>query len=294
MKNKKIAIVAIVSLVIIALFYFLFLRKPDKTSKKIDPGFTSYISGFTSGTISNQSSIRIILTDGVPEIENNSEVQKGLISFSPGIKGQTIWINNRTIEFRPETRLKSGERYSVTFKLGKLKVVPEKFEVFKFDFQVIKLSFSTSITGIKPYVKTDLERQKLSGVVYTADYADENEIKDLLEAKQNGKNLSVIWESATDGKTHSFQIDSIKRTKEQQLVLLKWNGNSLGVESKTEDSYEIPSLDDFKIMNVSITQQPYSILPYHSPIHLMKDKILTDLFVLKIIHSFVLLSKITI
>jgi alpha-2-macroglobulin len=273
MKNKKIAIVAIISLVIIALFYFLFLRETDKTSKKIDPGFTSYISGFTSGTISNQSSIRIILTDGIPEIENNSEVQKGLISFSPGIKGQTIWINNRTIEFRPESRLKSGERYSVTFKLGKLKVVPKKFEEFVFDFQVIKQSFSTSITGIKPYVKTDLERQKLTGVVYTADYADENEIKDLLEAKQNGNNLSVVWESATDGKTHSFQIDSIKRTKDQQLVNLKWNGNSIGVDSKSEDSYEIPSLDDFKIMNVSITQQPsqYITLSFSDPLDERQD-----------------------
>lgn len=273
MKNKKYAFIAIIAVVIIAIIYFLLIKKENKTIRKIDPGFTSYISGFTSGIISNQSTIRIILTDGLPEIESNTEVQKGLLSFSPGIKGEAIWLNNRTIEFRPEKLLKSGVKYDATFKLGKIKEVPSKFSEFKFDFQVIKQDYSSTISGITPYIKTDLERQQLKGVVNTADFVDEKEIEIILTAKQNGKDLPIVWESSSNGKTHSFQIDSIRRTKEKQIVILKWDGNEIGVNSKSEDTYEIPSLDDFKIMNVSITQQPsqYITLSFSDPLDERQD-----------------------
>ncbi|MCK7537080.1 MAG: hypothetical protein MZV63_42030 [Marinilabiliales bacterium] len=97
--------------------------------------------------------------------------KKDLLVLALELKDRQSGLITVPLNSGPKPRLKSGERYSVTFKLGKLKVVPAKFEVFNFDFQVIKQAFSTSITGIKPYVKTDLERQKLTGVVYTADYA---------------------------------------------------------------------------------------------------------------------------
>jgi len=273
MKNKKIALLAVIVVTIFAMVYFLWLKKPNNETNKIDPGFTSYISGFTSGIISNQSTIRIILMDAVPNVEDNTEATKELFSISPGIKGQTIWINNRTVEFRPEKRFSAGERYSVNFKLGKIIQVPSKFQNFEFDFQIIKQSFSTTISGIKPYIKTKLEKQQLAGIVNTADYVELEEIQNLLEASQNGNVLPVNWISSSDGKTHNFQVDSVIRTNEQQVVKLKWNGKSIGVDSKSVDKIDIPSLSDFKIMNIRVTQQPsqFITLSFSDPLDERQD-----------------------
>jgi uncharacterized protein YfaS (alpha-2-macroglobulin family) len=271
--KKQTQLVLAVIILIIAVIVFLLVRKSNQKETQIDPGFTSYITGYTSGTISNQSVIRIILMDAIPDIEVNAEVRKGVLNFSPGIKGIATWVNNRTIEFRPEEKLESGEQYNATFNLGKVKEVPAKFEVFKFDFYVIKQGFSATINGIKPYIKTNLEKQMLTGNVYTADYADEEEISSLLQAVQNGKTLPVAWESSSDGRTHSFQIDSIHRKDDKQIVNLKWDGKSINVDNKYEDDFEIPSLGDFKIMNVNITQQPsqFITLSFSDPLDERQD-----------------------
>ncbi|MFC2103932.1 alpha-2-macroglobulin [Bacteroidota bacterium] len=256
MKKKGIAIFAIALAVVIAVVYFLSTKKTSQKAQKIDPRFTTYISGFTSGTISSQDYIRIILMDGVPDVEENTEAPKDILNFKPTIKGKALWINNRTIEFRPEKRLLSGQVFNAEFNLGKVKQVPAKLQKFKFDFQIIRQSFTSNVKGIKPYNKKDLKLQSLIGTVNTADYSSTEEINGILEAKQGNKALSIQWISSSDGKKHSFQIDSINRTEQQETVVLKWNGSSIGVEGKSEDNVDIPALGDFKIMNIAVTQQP--------------------------------------
>ena len=81
-----------------------------KTSVYIDPAFTGYISAFTSGIISNGSSIKIRLMEE-QDVELHEAIEEELFEFSPDIKGEANWIDKRTIEFLPEGLLPSGKRF---------------------------------------------------------------------------------------------------------------------------------------------------------------------------------------
>ena len=76
-------------------------KKPQQLT--IDPGFTSYIAAFTAGHLSRQDGIRIRLTEAFPDLVDMSEPIDGkLFEISPSLKGSAYWIDEQTIEFRPD------------------------------------------------------------------------------------------------------------------------------------------------------------------------------------------------
>jgi len=235
-----------------------FLKKGgnEMHAEKVNPAFSEYISAFTSGYISNQSTIRIILSSENPnEVEFNKAVEEELFEFSPSIKGTTVWVDNRTIEFRPEGKLPSGQNYEATFHLEKVTDVPAEFEDFDFYFTVITQSFEVYFDGMKTTDKKNMVWQKLLGMITTADIADNEEVEKMITATQNGKKLKVYWEHAKENK-HRFVVDSVERKEKQQEVIFKWNGSPIGVSLENTLTFNIPALGDFKVMEIKVVQEP--------------------------------------
>src|SRR5690349_15332016 len=127
---------AVILFLLLALFQ-LNCKKNRKGSYRPDDAYKEYISAFTSGIISNRSSVRILLaSETTASIEPGKESEKKLFSFSPEIRGKTIWVDKRTVEFVPEAPLASGQLYEAEFYLSKVASVPNDMEVFSFRFQV--------------------------------------------------------------------------------------------------------------------------------------------------------------
>ena len=104
---------------------FFSCQQPTPQPPYIDPGFTSYIAAFTSGHLSRQDGIKIRLTEAFPDPVDMSEPIDGkLFVISPSIKGSAYWIDQQTIEFRPDEDMKSGTTYKVEFALEKIMDVP--------------------------------------------------------------------------------------------------------------------------------------------------------------------------
>ena len=83
--------------------------KRGKKSSFINPAFTEKIAAFTSGMVSSESTIQVVLADDYPgQITRNTPVAEDIFRFKPAIAGKTFWLDNRTIEFRPDHRLVSG------------------------------------------------------------------------------------------------------------------------------------------------------------------------------------------
>ncbi len=137
MKPAKILLsVSVVILAVISVFSILSSCRHKKVA--IDPGFSEYIVAFTSGTISSASAIRIELAKPLESVELNTEVKEKLFSFSPGIEGKTYWVDNKTVEFKPDKPLKNSQIYDCKFYLNKLfNKIPAKFNVFEFDIETI-------------------------------------------------------------------------------------------------------------------------------------------------------------
>ena len=94
------------------LFVFMLMFACNKKEKitGVDPAFSKYIEGYTSGVISKAAAIRIRLAAEAPSTHVLNEVLKDpLFSFSPSVKGKAYWVDARTIEFKPDEYLTPGQ-----------------------------------------------------------------------------------------------------------------------------------------------------------------------------------------
>ncbi len=256
------------------LFFLIILtfsgcKKKPQQIQEINPEFTSYISAFTSGYISNESAIRIqLVEDYQGEIDLNQIIDDRLFKFQPDLKGSAYWVDQRTIEFKPDEMLKSGTTYTVSFNLSRIKDVPSHLKTFEFQIQTIKQSFSVEIEGIKTYSSQDLRWLKLNGRILTADIIENELIESVLSVNQNNKLLKITWDHDINGKIHHFSADSLERRENEEKIDVIWNGNKINIDASGKEQIVIPALGDFKLMDISVVQQPeqYIVLNFSDPL----------------------------
>jgi alpha-2-macroglobulin len=268
--RKKLAIGVMALAVFIAGIFYLTTGKSTKQpSAYINPAFAEYISSYTAGVISSGSAVRIILAQDVADSSMfGKETAVTLFDFSPAVKGKAMWLDVRTIEFKPDNRLVSGQVYEVNFQLSKLMRVPDDLKTFVYSFQVIPQNFEASVENIKPYVKTELTRQKIEGIISTADFAEHELVEKILDAKQEGKSLNINWTHSGEGKQHSFTIEEVARKEKTSKVELTLDGSALGIKRSDKLEVDVPALGDFKLMNAKVVQNPsqYVVLQFSDPL----------------------------
>lgn len=258
---------------IILMTTILSCQDTKKQIPQVDPEFTNYISGFTSGVISVTSKPTLRLMEEIPQSVREDLTDQTLFEFKPEIKGNYIWLNNRTIEFQPEEILPPGTVYNAKFHLYKLIDVPDHLRTLEFQFQTMQQAVYVSFEGLKSLDEYNLQWQQLTGSLKTADYADIESVEKVLVAFQNNKRLKINWYHNMDGNVHGFSADSIYRSEEKEEITLRWDGQAIGSEDKGEEVIEIPALGDFKLMNFQVIQQPdqYVSLYFSDPVNRNQD-----------------------
>jgi uncharacterized protein YfaS (alpha-2-macroglobulin family) len=227
----------------------------EPASTAINPAFGEYISSYTAGIVSSGSAIRIVLAQNPADSVTLGESAVKLFDFSPSVPGTMVWLDQRTVEFRPESRLSSGLVYEVDFSLSKLvEGLSSDLKTFSWTFQVIPQNFEVSINNIKPYVTTELKRQMIEGVLQTADFSDDMAIEQMLTAQQDGASLKVTWTHAGEGREHQFVVEDVTRKDSPSVVNLAVSGQPLGIEHRVDQQVEVPALNDFKVTNIRVEQ----------------------------------------
>lgn len=266
-KRFLLILTAVVTAVLVGLMLHFKDHVASPSGERPSPAFALYINAYTSGMISRESTIRIILTNEQGKQELGKPVSSPLFEFSPSIKGTTVWLDNRTIEFRPESPLPSGTHYDAVFQLSEIMDVPSEFKKFKFDFQTVGQSLSVAVDRMTTTDKKTLRIQRLDGTLSTADVADAQLVEKVITVTQNGKSLPVSWihESRTVSR---FSVEGIQRTEQEGKIELSWDGAPLGVEEKHTMSIVIPALGDFKVTDVKVIQSPeqYAVLQFSDPL----------------------------
>jgi uncharacterized protein YfaS (alpha-2-macroglobulin family) len=245
--------------------------------KTPDPAFATYIAAYTSGVVSNESTIRVLLAnDHDKPIDSSKPIEGKLFSFSPSIKGEAYWIDKRTIEFVPAKAMPSGKQYAVAFNLTKLVDVPDDFKKFEFSFRTMRQHFDVFVDGLSSYDNNKPQRQRLDGRVVLADRADTAKVEKLLTAYQGKNELKILW-SHTGGKVHRFMVENVKRREKAGEVKLAWNGSPLGVKKKDKELVEVPALGDFKVTDVKMNHSPEQFLTIHFSDPIKPDQNLTGI-----------------
>ena len=234
----------------------------------MNPEFSQYISAYTSGVISCESVIRVRL---VSNLDSSAilqvPVQEELFSFSPSIAGNVYLIDKRTIEFRPDKKLKHGEVYDAEFYLGKLLEVSEGLSIFSFQFQTIKQSFEVFNIGFNTY-SDDKTLVKVTGTLISSDVIEQSKVEKIVNAEMGNVDQQIRWVHKTDRINHNFTIDSIKRLEGARNLLISWDGKPIGIEVQGKDTIEIPAIGIFKILDVKVNQRPKQeiIIRFSDPI----------------------------
>ncbi|MEX0966044.1 MAG: MG2 domain-containing protein [Bacteroidia bacterium] len=256
-------------LLLIAPLFFSTCSKKAPEKVEIDPAYGEFISGYTSGVISSNGTIRVRMAEPVADPSQfNEPLKDNPFSFDPGIKGEAYWLDDFTLEFKPAAPLPSGEEYLAKLKLGDLIEVPEEYKLFSFNFSVLQQSLEVRIDQLQAYSNTELTKQRLIGRVLTADMAGEDAIEKVLSASQNGKDLPLNWLHNENTTTHDFVVEEINRGEKASEVKLTWKGTPLNVDEDGELVYSIPALGDFFVMDVRVVPHPeqHVIIQFSDPL----------------------------
>lgn len=276
LSTKKLTIAAVTALVAVAaIIYALSSSGKKNVPVFTNPAFAAYINSYTAGMLPSNAALNVVFaSDIVDSSQVGQEVVGNLFDFRPTIKGKAFWVTPRTVEFRPESRMKSGERYTVNLSLAKLLTdVPDDLRVFTFSFQIVPQNFEVVIDNVKPAGRTDFERILIEGNLNTADFADAVDVEKALTARQDGKTLDLLWTHVDEGKNHRFVVDGVARTAQAGRVELVVDGKPIGISRSERVNVDIPAKDEFKLMNVRVVQTPnqHVVLQFSDPLKEKQD-----------------------
>ncbi|HTX87703.1 MAG TPA: MG2 domain-containing protein [Bacteroidales bacterium] len=237
--------------------------------KPVNPAFRTYIQAFTSGILSCESPIRIRLNQDYADSSMFRMTEdKELFSFSPGISGKAYWIDNRTIEFRPDAKLPPHQIYRGRFYLSRLIRVPDSLKTFEFGFRTMAMEYEVKAENHKAYSRANLSKEYLYGTLRTSDVAEDARVEEMLTAGQDGRKLSVSWSHDGKNHLHMFRVDSIVRGESAGSVSLEWKGGPIGAEKDGSMKVEIPALGDFSCLEISTVQETeqYILVRFSDPL----------------------------
>lgn len=237
----------------------------------IDPEISKYISSFTSGVISKTASIKIQLASNASTTHPLGETNQKLFDFSPSVKGKTIWIDARTIEFKPDKPLKPGTLYTIRFLLNKVMDVPDKFHEFVFNAEILRPSFVVKEGGLRS--NDDNSTMFLPGTIETSDFEDLKDIEKILTASHGKDNLKIVWQHQDDSKIHHFTVEGINRTGINDSLTLKWNGTPLESKNSGTKLIMVPAKNNFTVLDVRAINDDgqYISVLFSDPININKE-----------------------
>ncbi len=268
MDKKKIILSAIIGIFVI-LTIVIIVRSKSQAIIKVNPAFKEYISGFTSGVISTESTIKVRLNFDVADSSKFEKViDKKLFSFTPGIDGKAYWVDSRTVEFRPDKRLESNTLFTAKFYLSEVIDVPDSMKTFVFQFRTVKQAFEVSVENHKAYDNKNLKWEKVTGTLVMADAADIEDVQKLLKAKQGDRDLKIKVTAGAGDKTFNYTIDSVNRTDKKSYVDISWNGKPIDADNKSSLIVTIPSINEFSLLSIKAMQTPdqYIKLQFSDPL----------------------------
>jgi uncharacterized protein YfaS (alpha-2-macroglobulin family) len=242
----------VIALLCIAAFY---LNSCSSSSKVSSAEFGKYITGFTSGKVDMDAEIKIELSsevlDSIPAGKKDSAFLKDHISISPDVEGHFYWVNYRTIGFKPTGYFKEGKHYHVEFKLGKFVNLPSKFNTFEFNFETEAQKIDITESGLQvnnPYIP-EWQRYELTAVSNFE--LNPKDIARCFSGKEGNRNL-VVNCIQLEAKHYKIIIDSIERKNSEQQFTINWNCKRLGVNNKDSKTITVPSLGNFKVINMEV------------------------------------------
>ncbi|WP_422349023.1 alpha-2-macroglobulin family protein [Flagellimonas sp.] len=234
--------------------------------KKVDPEnldnlfkFKDYISYHTHGNESIATPIQIVLAQPLDQFELTQELPSEYLKISPKVDGKLVIENGRELTFQPSEYLKPDTEYMVSLQLHKLfDDIERDFKQYTFGFKTLAPNFKISLGNLQSYSKN---WQYLTGTLEASDVLSAEKISAILSATQENKKVAINWQNTTeDAKYFSFTIDSISRKTDDSELQLSWDGSELNIDNEGSETYTIPGLNKFVVVDAKTSTAPNAAL----------------------------------
>lgn len=229
-----------------------------RSQKDIIPSaeFAPYVNAYTGGVISQNSTIRIELTQDQPMVDLNNELKDNPFSFSPSLKGKAYWISNNTIEFVPEEgTLEPGEFYEGTFQLGDFVEVDKKLKEFNFSFRVQERNFTLHVDPIT-ILASQPDVVTVNGEIRFSDNVNKEEVQNMLVVIGNGQGYPIVVTPTDNLSRFRFSINEIPRETEDFQLEITADGESADIDRTQQESILIPARGSFRYLSAERIEQP--------------------------------------
>ncbi|MDR1336060.1 MAG: alpha-2-macroglobulin [Tannerella sp.] len=249
--------------------------------------YAPYVSAYTGGVISTRSAVRLELTQEQPVVEPGVDLEVKWFGFSPALKGKTRWVNNRTLEFVPDSgELKPGTLYNATFALGKVVKVDRKLAEFNFSFRVEERDFMVKI--MSPTVSADAgEQVAVTGEIHFSEKPSQADVERMITVSRGGESFQAVVEAPENTNSYRFTVSGIDQKEEESDLEIKVSGKAIQVNKTVSETVRIPAVRPFKLLSAEVIRTPdYGLqLTFSSPVSDSQD--LNGLITLEGISSFV-------
>ena len=244
-------------------------KKEPPRAKEIPEAVKSYVYAYTAGVISKNEPVRVRFSGAVATEEMIGEgADSDILEFQPSARGTAYWEDDHTLRFEPKKGWEASKAY-----IGKVDLnevfdnLPDDARYFEFDFLVRGQSMSVEVASVES-VGGDLGKQVVTGHLLTNDAADQDDVEEVLTARQNGNRLPIAWLHSEDGTDHTFTISDVRRGNEASELVLSWNGADIGVDGSDELTVKIPALGDFSVNSARVIngENQYVELQFSDPL----------------------------
>jgi uncharacterized protein YfaS (alpha-2-macroglobulin family) len=229
-----------------------------KKNKDILPSseFAAYVSAYTGGVIGSDASVRIELAQEQPVVETGVEIEKPLFTFSPAVRGKAWWVNNRTIEFVPDSgALSPGTLYRASFALGKVQATDKKLANFEFSFRVEEHGFKLKINSLEVDA-ADTKKVSVHGEIRFSFAPDPAGVAQMMEARRGSEKFTPVIEATKDNRMFRFTVSSVEKKTETTKLVVRASGKALNINKTMTEEVELPASDVFKLLSVELVDEP--------------------------------------
>ena len=217
-----------------------------KEPKVFDSRFSEYIKAYTSGTISHKDNIRVQFTENVTVPDNISADE--VLDILPAVEGSLVKTGSHEITFSPTKKLKSGQNYVFSVKLGALMEMPKELEVFEINVKVIEQNFDVKLSPVDAPDPSQPDKLSLSGMMTLADFAEIENVEKMIPVPDG---LTISWQH-TSGTTHRFNVTALKRGERNETLNLAVSGSPIGIKKSENLSVIIPSIGVFAVLSTKL------------------------------------------
>lgn len=211
------------------------------------------------------------------EVENTSVDVSDVIQLSPSFKFKSKWIGKQQLILTPTEKLKPSKKYRVDVDLEKLFPIREDLDEYSFEFRTIRPSYKIKVDNLESNPSNAL-LMNCKGVITFNDEVNASKVEKMLDIDLDD-DYKITWKH--NHLKHYFQIENIKRGKEEASMVVSWDGDPLDIDKRGKVALSIPAVGDFKYQAINIvsSESPVITVSFSEPLDSKQN--LNGLFTMK-------------